>query len=658
MEGASDVIDPTLSSYAVGTDVYSASVTVIVSPQPPTEQPDGSSLTDGILWWSPLTGKMYIRYTDEDNTISWAVTNPVGMVPTEGAADRLYPGGENFPEGSVRQLPELPTQEKLWFENLDNFFPGDVMRFEVSAPGIPGATDTAQIQFLLPENGAIVLRDNSPSYLPDGCPTINTTRFIYTIRTSVPHELLPGEIVKIQNSNLTLNNEDFVVQEIGTATSPSGTATIVGEEITAININSPGSGYKEDFYIYFYGGGGTGALALATVSPIEEDGTGGEVTNITMVNQGYGYTGDPTIVWGTELTNTQFRIYTEVLYTGETGFSYSTSSESLEGLATIVEPVSGGIGYNSLPTAVGLYKRAVDRASTKIKLEGTQIGSVEVLFGGARYVSPTAIFGDYTNMGSGATASVTVVDGAITEVTMTNPGTQYVEPYLVLVESGGKFISTTEDIGRLKSFKVLDPGRNISPDRTLKPELMIDTKCVVKFQAGGSDAFVVGEPVYQGIPEDKLFTAVVKDYKNATQEVTLSFNPQTLPIEYGGVLKSGETLIGEQSGAIAMVLQEGQADCVCVVDGVSSPDGRFVNDEGMLSRKYAVIQDSNYFQWFSYVISSPMQRADYETFVNDIIHPVGFALFSNVTINESVQSGSYMVTDDVVAPIAAPLPSP
>ena len=47
----------------------------------------------------------------------------------------------------------------------------------------------------------------------------------------------------------------------------SGTATIVGEEITAININSPGSGYKEDFYIYFYGGGGTGALALATVSP-------------------------------------------------------------------------------------------------------------------------------------------------------------------------------------------------------------------------------------------------------------------------------------------------------------------------------------------------------------------------------------------------------
>jgi len=66
--------------------------------------------------------------------------------------------------------------------------------------------------------------------------------------------------------------------------------------------------------------------------------------------------------------------------------------------------------------------------------------------------------------------------------------------------------------------------------------------------------------------------------------------------------------------------------------------GRFMNDESMLSREYAVIQDSRYFQWFSYEIASPMQQIDYVTFVRDIIHPVGFALFSGVIINDSVSA--------------------
>ena len=68
----------------------------------------------------------------------------------------------------------------------------------------------------------------------------------------------------------------------------------------------------------------------------------------------------------------------------------------------------------------------------------------------------------------------------------------------------------------------------------------------------------------------------------------------------------------------------------------------------MLNKKYAVIQDSNYFQLFSYVISSPLQRDDYEVIVRDTTHPTGFAMFADVIINDNVQSGSFVVNETPV----------
>ena len=287
----------------------------------------------------------------------------------------------------------------------------------------------------------------------------------------------------------------------------------------------------------------------------------------------------------------------------------------------------------------------MDDAITDIFLEGSSIGKVEVLKGGTRYQNPTAVFYDLTSPagGKGATANVSVVDGEITSVTMVNKGEGYVQPRVAFVEESGKFIPITDDIGRIKSLNVLNPGRNISPDRTLKPELMIDTKCIVEYEATSISNFIVGERVYQGIATDKLFTAQVKEYDNDNQTVNLSFVPQPGGVEYGGNLKVNENLIGEQSGAVANVVRQGQADTPVVVNGVSSPAGFFLSDESMLSRSYAVIQDSYYFSPFSYEISSPMQNSDYETIVKDTVHPVGFALFSNVIINESLQSGSFVM---------------
>ena len=64
---------------------------------------------------------------------------------------------------------------------------------------------------------------------------------------------------------------------------------------------------------------------------------------------------------------------------------------------------------------------------------------------------------------------------------MIDGGYGYVEPTVVIVENKGKFICLTDDIGQVESLKVINPGRAISPDRSLKPELLIDTRVIVEF---------------------------------------------------------------------------------------------------------------------------------------------------------------------------------
>ena len=68
--------------------------------------------------------------------------------------------------------------------------------------------------------------------------------------------------------------------------------------------------------------------------------------------------------------------------------------------------------------------------------------------------------------------------------------------------------------------------------------------------------------------------------------------------------------------------------------------GRFIDNKSMPSEAFAVIQDSEYYQRFSYVISSPLQQVMYEDFVMDIVHPSGFKMFSDVTVTGEVSTNN------------------
>ena len=90
-----------------------------------------------------------------------------------------------------------------------------------------------------------------------------------------------------------------------------------------------------------------------------------------------------------------------------------------------------------------------------------------------------------------------VEGGRVTEINVTNPGENYVDPYLVLVEESGKYVCLTEDIGKITSVEVVDPGRFLSVDPNLQPDISVPTRIVVRFVVNTGIIFV-GDTLLQG----------------------------------------------------------------------------------------------------------------------------------------------------------------
>ena len=143
---SSDSLWPVPTS-ARAANVFSSSIRVIIAETAPSSfAVDGvgcEPIEPGNLWWSPRTGKLYIWFEDGDSK-QWVVTNPHGTVSSEYAFDGMIGGaGGGVGDGDdtivyapIARLPELATQERLFFENVENFFPNDEIQFQLGAPGV------------------------------------------------------------------------------------------------------------------------------------------------------------------------------------------------------------------------------------------------------------------------------------------------------------------------------------------------------------------------------------------------------------------------------------------------------------------------------------------------------------------------------------------
>lgn len=261
-----------------------------------------------------------------------------------------------------------------------------------------------------------------------------------------------------------------------------------------------------------------------------------------------------------------------------------TSVDDNGGLVTI-DVIKFGLYYDTdfsitiLPSSAVRSTKKIERQISSItysKIAGT-IGAINVLEGGSGYlVAPEIVIG---GNGTGATAHAVVSGGVVTNIILDTQGEGYTTSFINIIPQLG-------DTGSGANAEVIlgDSYTYNTPDKTSGFNELGYMNYGDYWDYNFSDGAYVGTIVRQ-------FYTDAKD--------TIAGNPALLNVTLGALAKY---------------------------------PGYYKSNEGFLSDAMFV-QDSYYYQAFSYVIRIDEQLNTYASAVRSMLHPSGMALFGEYSIN-------------------------
>ena len=307
-----------------------------------------------------------------------------------------------------------------------------------------------------------------------------------------------------------------------------------------------------------------------------------------------------------------------------TAHGYSGAAIASEsGQVVNIKTFSGGSGYELVPTVVATT--ATIRWSTLAQTSSGQFqagetittgdatGTIAVLrAGNASIVGSTGTFAQgntITGSSSGAKAVLTNV---------TNHGT------------GATFVAWAQkDLGAVKGLEVTNFGTGY----TSAPTLTVPLKVLLTRNINESTpqdltlstAFSVGDDI---TGQSSNATADVVSWDETRQILTL--NMKTNSFTVGEVIRRGSV------SNYAILAKKSQAELTASVGTIGTTAGAYDSDKGKISESLMKIQDSFYYQDFSYVVRATAAIADWRGSVKKAVHPAGFAVFGEVSISTKV----------------------
>ena len=156
--------------------------------------------------------------------------------------------------------------------------------------------------------------------------------------------------------------------------------------------------------------------------------------------------------------------------------------------------------------------------------------------------------------------------------------------------------------------------------------------------------FLEGELVYQG---SSLELASATGYVSTNEGWQIG--PRILKLEnYDGVWLSGERVTGQVSRASGLIDNLSIARGTLEIASLTTTPGQFIDDVGKPSEIVQKIQDSYFYQNFSYVIKSQTPINQWRKPVLETNHPVGFNLFGELAITGGKDISGRKVVSDLV----------
>lgn len=361
-----------------------------------------------------------------------------------------------FPFGSIDQVSSRQAMEDkdfYWLENYLKTGNGNLRSlWDKGAPLYTPPTGKTIVYFFF---YYISATNYAAVFLSDGTAVqVNSLTGAQTVISNVPNTFYQrtgfpatgqwGNQYLIIANNNTVN--DYWIWD-GTILYTSGTMA------PQITITNSGSGYTSVPTVVAFGGSGSGATFLATVS-------NGAVTNVILTNPGSGYSvGDSVQLYftgggsdngvaltavlgatsvGSVVITSPGSGYTDGTYAltfsggGGTGASgnYTVAGTIVTGAVV----TAGGSGYTSTPS-VAFPSGGGTGAVGEVSLISAGVASVTVVNGGTGLSGPpTLTFSG--GGGTGALATAVVSGGVVTSVTVTNAGSGYTGTPAITVQGG------------------------------------------------------------------------------------------------------------------------------------------------------------------------------------------------------------------------------
>ncbi len=331
---------------------------------------------------------------------------------------------------------------------------------------------------------------------------------------------------------------------------------------------------------------------------IQESGTNtGDITDIRVTSIGNNYASLPTLTLPTTSTirirAAQFRL--EDGTTSAITFGDSIISEIEEDII-ILESV----GPDAFETTLKSGTFTVGETISPVTQPPSSITGTVV----KHYTDlsvPDHSFIEFT-VGVGTINVGDTIEGAISGV--------HGEVLTTNVRSGGKILAKGDgDVGKIKSVRVLESGVHY----TEEPTLSTVTNLILSPISG---TFAINQTITgTGV------TGTAKSWDGDTQLLKVT--------SVTGTFTVGQVITQSYSGASGTVayIDDATFSSNIAATGVF---GKYVGEDGFLSEDSKRIQDSWYYQDFSYVVKTATSINQWRDELLNTVHPAGFALFGQI----------------------------
>jgi len=224
----------------------------------------------------------------------------------------------------------------------------------------------------------------------------------------------------------------------------------------------------------------------------------------------------------------------------------------------------------------------------------------------------------------------------ITDIRIIDGGSNYFSlPIITVGSTGGPDSSVGtgasvfcygSEIGRIQGLKIVESGAEYQQSAS-PPTLTLRSKILI---LGKSGDFSTSETVTGTGLDSSSITATVVSFDANRNILTLS--------ESTGTFLSGSTITGNTSGATATVKITDPATATATVAATANTAGTFLNEDGHVSETTMRIQDSLYYQDFSYVIKVGRTINDWRDSFKKTMHSAGFYFTGQVNIQSQVNA--------------------